>query len=201
MDFTYLKNNLERLGYTVSCFDNKEQAVKYLQQSIYNKTVGIGGSITVKEMGLYDCLKTQNEVYWHWILSPGKTEDDVRNQARKADIYISSVNGIAQTGEIINIDGFGNRISEILCGHKKVYFIIGKNKIESDYDKALFRARNKAAHKNARRNGKKTPCAIKADRCYNCNSPERICRGLTVLWQKPMSCPYEVVLINEVLGY
>lgn len=201
VDFTYLKANLEKLGYLVSCFEGKEQAAGYLQRSIRGRTVGIGGSITVKEMGLYDRLSKENEVYWHWMPHTGSTEDEMRVRARDAEIYISSVNGIAQTGEIINIDGFGNRVAELLFGHKKVYLLVGQNKVEADYEKALFRARNIAAPMNAQRLQKKTPCALKADRCYNCNSPDRICRALTVFWQKPMNCAYEVVLIHEVLGY
>jgi hypothetical protein len=82
-----------------------------------------------------------------------------------------------------------------------VYFVIGENKIAKDYDSALYRARNIAAPLNARRLGVKTPCAVKADRCYNCNSPERICRGLSALWCKPMTGEFEVILVHEDLGY
>ena len=130
-------------------------------------------------------------------LENGMSADEARAFARNADIYLSSVNGIAESGEIINIDGNGNRVSEIMYGHKKVYFIIGENKIEKDYDSALFRARNIAAPLNAKRLSKKTPCAIKADKCYNCKSPDRICRGLSILWSKPVCSEYEVILIHE----
>lgn len=129
------------------------------------------------------------------------TADEVRSLAATAEIYISSVNALAQTGEIINIDGACNRIASICYGHKKVYLIVGKNKIAPDYNTALYRARNVAAPKNARRLGKKTPCAVNADKCYNCKSPDRICRALSVLWTKPSLCDYEIVLINEDLGF
>ena len=123
-------------------------------------------------------------------------------QAAATDVYISSVNGLAETGELINIDGTGNRVSSTLFGHEKVYFVVGKNKIAPDYDKALWRARNIASPKNAQRIGVQTPCAVKGDRCYDCKSPQRICRGLVVLWEKPKAIQtMEVILIDEELGY
>ena len=80
--------------------------------------------------------------------------------------------------------------------------MVGVNKIAPDYEKALWRARNIASPKNAQRLGRKTPCAAKGDRCYDCQSPERICRALVTLWQKPTGVEKaEVVLVEEELGY
>ncbi|MBO5727598.1 MAG: LUD domain-containing protein, partial [Oscillospiraceae bacterium] len=139
-------------------------------------------------------LSTHNTVFWHW---KGNAPADAAN----AEIYISSVNGVAETGELINIDGVCNRVSEALFGHKKVYFVVGANKVAPDYDAALYRARNVAAPLNARRLNKNTPCAQGELKCYNCNSPERICNALTVLWRKPGGASYEVILVDEALGY
>jgi hypothetical protein len=200
-DFSLLKKNLIALGYTVTCFDTSAEAVRYLDAQINNKTVGFAGSMTLEKMGLYECLSAHNEVHWHQRIPEGKTSKEVRVQANAASIYITSVNGIAESGEIVNIDANCNRVASIFYGHEKVYFVIGENKIEKDYDSALYRARNIAAPLNARRLGVKTPCAVKADRCYNCNSPERICRGLSVLWCKPMTGEFEVILVHEDLGY
>ena len=200
-DFTFLKNNLVSLGYKVSCFDTASAATEYLTNQICGQTVGFGGSVTLAEMGLYDALSKQNEVFWHNRIPKGKTADEMRRKAGEASVYISSVNGISEDGEIVNIDGNCNRIASIVYGHKKVYFVVGENKIEKDYESALYRARNIAAPMNARRLGLKTPCAEKADKCYNCKSPQRICRGLSVLWSKPSACEFEVVLIHEKLGY
>jgi mRNA-degrading endonuclease HigB of HigAB toxin-antitoxin module len=140
-------------------------------------------------------------VYWHQHLSAEVSAAEIKEKAACADVYISSVNGIAESGEIINIDGNCNRVAAIFYGHKKVYLVAGSNKLAKDYESALYRARNVAAPKNAKRLGRKTPCAEKADRCYDCSSPERICRGLSVLWQAPSSGEYEVILIDENLGY
>lgn len=201
MDFTTLKNNLEKLGYQVSEFAAKEEAVQYLNNAIDNKTVGFGGSMTLKEMGLYEMLESHNRMLWHWNVPEGKTAAEILKDAQAADIYVSSVNGIAETGEIINIDGNCNRVAGMMFGHEKIYLVAGENKVAKDYDAALYRARNIAAPLNAKRLGKKTPCAVNADKCYDCMSPERICKGLSVFWQKPSGRDYEVILIHENLGY
>ena len=199
--FTKVAENLKKLGYQVSVFDTKEQAADYLCGQIKDTTVGFGGSITLRDMGLYDRLQETNKVAWHMYPAEGQNKDELRMLARNTDVYLTSANGLAETGEIINIDGAGNRVSESIFGHKKVYFIIGKNKLAEDYDKALWRARNIAGPKNAQRLNRKTPCAAKADRCYNCSSPDRICKVLSVFWGAPMGADCEVVLIKEDLGY
>ena len=193
-DFKKLTETLESLGYTVSSFATAAEAADYLDGAIDGVSVGIGGSITVKEMDLYPRLSAHNKVIWHWEGAPYTDADHT-------DVYISSVNGLAETGEIINIDGNCNRVTSAMYGHKKVYLVVGSNKIAPDYDSALWRARNIAAPLNAQRLNKKTPCAVKGDKCYNCSSPDRICRALTVLWCKPTPIEIEVVLVDEKLGY
>ena len=196
-----LEDVLKKKGYAVSCFENKEAAAEYLNGQIDQKTVGFGGSVSIRQMGLYDLLSAHNTVYWHDKKPENMSIMETRTAAVRADIYISSVNGIAETGEIINIDNTGNRVAAVSYGPKKVYLIVGKNKIAPDYESALFRARNVASPLNAQRLNRKTPCAVNGDRCYDCNSPERICRNLSVLWEKPTGAEYEVILINEDLGY
>ena len=188
MDLQTVKKNLEAKGYRVSCFESSRAAAAYLNGRIDGVSVGFGGSMTVQEMGLYDMLAAHNEVFWHW-------------EAAVSDVYISSVNGLAETGEIVNIDGSGNRVASTIYGHKTVYFVVGRNKLAPDADAAMDRARNVAAPKNARRLGLKTPCAEKGDRCYDCKSPARICRAASVFWTRPGGSDYEVVLIDEDLGY
>ena len=201
MIFDKVKASLEANKFEVSVFETKEDAVAYLDSKIDGKTVGIGGSMTVVEMGLYDKISTHNDVRWHMLSYEGKTTAEVIDAANASEIYISSAHGLAETGEIINIDGNCNRVAATLYGHKKVYFIIGVNKLAADYESALWRARNVAAPLNARRLNKNTPCAKMDLKCYNCNGPDRICCGLSVLWKKPRGHDYEVILINEKLGY
>lgn len=115
--------------------------------------------------------------------------------------FFTSVNAIAETGEMVNIDGAGNRVAGSLFGHEKVYFIAGTNKIESTLEKAVYRARNVAAPMNAARHNFKTPCAVKQDKCYDCASPDRICCAEIIHLQKMRFIEMEVILINEPLGF
>jgi len=199
--FALVEKELRDRGYIVNFFDTAIQASEYIDSQVDSQTIGFGGSMTLEQMGLYEILSKHNTVFWHQRIPDGKTSKEVRLQANGANIYISSVNGLAETGEIINIDGNCNRIASIFYGHEKVYLVVGKNKIEKDYNSALYRARNIAAPLNAKRIGAKTPCVVKGDKCYDCKSPERICRGLSVLWDKPMTGEFEVILIDEELGY
>lgn len=195
--FDTVERSLRERGYCVTTFADAAQASAYLDSRIEGKTVGFGGSLTLEAMGLYDLLSRRNTVLWHW-----KAEDPnaARGAAMNAQVYLTSANALAQTGEILNIDGAGNRVAATLFGHEKVYFVIGRNKLAPTYEEALWRARNIAAPQNARRLGKKTPCAVKGDRCYDCKSPDRICRGLVTLWGPMMGMETEVLLVDQDLG-
>ncbi len=201
MVFTKVKQNLEKRGFKVSVFEKATDAAKYLDSQIDGRTVGFGGSVTLEQIGLYETLGTHNTVSWHHRIPENMTRAEIINRANASQIYLSSVNGLAETGEIINIDNTGNRVGAIFYGHEKVYLVVGVNKIAKDYESALWRARNIAAPLNAKRLNRKTPCAVNADKCYDCNSPDKICRGLSVLWELPAMNDIEVVLINENLGY
>ena len=196
MAFETVKKNLEARGFSVQTFATAAEAAEYLNGAIDGVSVGIGGSINIQEMGLHDRLASHNTVYWHWTDGA-----EVLSKAMTAQVYLTSVNGLAETGEILNIDGNGNRVASMLYGHREVYLVAGRNKLAPTYEEALWRARNIAAPKNAQRLGKKTPCAMKGDRCYDCKSPERICRGLAVLWEAMSGVEMEVVLVDEDLGY
>ena len=100
--------------------------------------------MTLAELGLFESLSAHNTVHSHW-------NGGARDAAATAEVYLCSVNGLAETGELINIDGMGNRVASTLYGHKKVYFVVGRNKLAPTYDEALWRARNVAAPKNALR--------------------------------------------------
>ena len=190
-----LRRNLESRGFRTSFFATAQEAADYLNRQLDSTTVAFGGSTTLADMGLYESLSAHNTVFWHW---KGNTPAD----AVQAQYYLSSVNGVAETGELINIDGVCNRVSETLFGHKKVYFVVGSNKIAPDYEQALYRARNIAAPLNARRLNKKTPCAVGDEiKCFDCKSPDRVCHALTVLWTAPGGAEYEVVIVNQPLGY
>lgn len=199
MDLEKTVANLKKRGFAVTSFETKEQAAEYLLENIRNTTVGIGGSMTIQEMDIYDRLQETNEVLWHWKENTPHLKEIALEMA---NVYLTSANAVAETGELVNIDGNGNRVASTLFGRSVVYFVVGRNKIAPDLDKAIWRARNVASPLNAKRLGRKTPCAAKGDRCYDCSSPERICRGM-VIHMEPMTSigKTEVILINEDIGF
>ena len=201
MDLTAVEKNLKERGFAVSTFATAKEAEDYLNRQIDGASVSFGGSMTLAEMGLFESLGKHNTIYSHWNVPEGMNADEVREKAATCEHYLLSANGLAETGEIINIDGTGNRVASSLFGHKKVWYVVGSNKLAPTYDEALWRARNISAPKNAQRLGVKTPCAVNGDRCYDCKSPQRICRGLVVMWEAIRSCESEVVLVDAPLGY
>ena len=197
MDYAVLKKNFENHRFHTSYFETTEEAAAYLSDQIKGEKVGFGGSITAKEMNLFEILGKDNEVIWHWEQGP-----DARIKAKDSTVYILSANAAAATGQIINIDRTGNRLSESLFGPKRVYYVIGKNKIAPYLSSAMDRARNIACPKNAARFNKKTPCVVSDDKkCYDCNSPERICNAILILERPCTGMEVEMVFINEDLGY
>ncbi len=189
--------NLESHGFEAKYFEKGGEAADYVSSQLSGATIGFGGSKTVEALGLFERLGENNTVYWHW------KQDAVpaRKNAASADVYICSANAVSETGEIVNIDGAGNRVAATLFGKKKVYIIVGINKITENCDKAVWRARNIASPLNARRFGKKTPCTVGELKCHDCSSPERICNGLVVLWRNMAMQKTEVIIIGEELGF
>ncbi|MCI8809996.1 MAG: LUD domain-containing protein [Oscillibacter sp.] len=191
MDFTTVKRNLENRGYLVHVFASGQEAAAYLDGALDGKDVGCGGSMTLNALGIPAMLEKHNRVF-------GLSD---RREAMNANVYLTSANALAETGEMINIDNTGNRTASTLYGHEKVYFVIGRNKLAPTLEDALWRARNIAGPKNAQHLGRKTPCAVKGDHCYDCRSPERICRCLVILWEPMNRMEAEVLLIDEELGF
>lgn len=150
----------EKKGYIISCFDTRQQAVDYLKESIRGKTVGFGGSQTLTELDLRHVLAEGNTVYVPDFAPEGENFVTVADKASAADVFLTSANAVSNNGEIINIDGYCNRLAGALLPHQKVYYIIGSNKIGGTLGEAIYRARNVAAPKNALRLHCKTPCAM-----------------------------------------
>ena len=114
---------------------------------------------------------------------------------------------MAETGEMVNIDGTGNRVAGSLFGHEKIYFVVSTNKIEQSLDEAVFRARNVAAPKNSLKYDLPTPCVMNYKKtgelkCFDCRRPERICNGIITYMRKMNDIEdVEVILINEEMGF
>lgn len=193
MDIEKTIRALTGRGFAVQHFATGREAADYLDGT----TVGIGGSKTIDQIGLYDRLTRHNTVWWHWR-TPGF---DTLDHALTAPVYLSSANAITADGQILNIDGRGNRLAAMVYGiGKTVYIVAGTNKICPDFDSALSRARNTAAVQNMRRFDGDQPCHT-AGRCLDCRSKSRGCNALLVLWGQMMDmAKVEVVLIDEPLG-
>lgn len=203
--------SLENNNYTVKYFESAEDAAEWLDAEIDGEIVGFGDSQTMIKMRMFDRLSSHNTVY-----DPNQSKgedvepDEFHELARKAlvvDSFLTSVNAMSETGEMINIDGTGNRVAGSLFSHKKIYFIVGTNKIEPSLDAAMWRAKNIASPMNSLKYDLPTPCVAHYKKtgeykCFDCNSPQRICNA-TVIYQKRMEYLEDavVVLIDEKLGF
>lgn len=181
----------------------KEEAVDEIWRHITPKQkVGVGGSLTIRALGILEKLEAQgNILYNHW--KPGLSKEEslqVRKSQMTSDLFLSSVNAITLNGELVNIDGAGNRVNSINFGPGKVILVAGYNKIVEDVQEAIKRIKNVAAPPNARRLNIDVPCA-KLGKCVDCNSPNRICRVVMIHERKPSMTDVLVILIGEELGF
>ena len=140
-------------------------------------------------------------VYDHWQKGLSKEEDlTIRLHQVRSDCFLCSANAISATGEIVNVDGIGNRTNGMTFGPAKVVIVAGMNKVTPDVDSALRRVREIAAPMRAKSLGMQTPCA-ETGLCTDCNAPQRICRITTILHRKPILTDVSVVLINQAMGF
>ena len=113
--------NLEGRGFRVHRFASGAEAAEFLVQTLHGTSIGIGGSVTIDTLGVYDRLCRSNEVFWHWKNHAPET----RERAGKAETYLCSANGVSENGEIVNIDGFGNRVAGTIYGPERVFLVVG----------------------------------------------------------------------------
>jgi len=173
----------------------------HIDENLNSKSIGFGDSVTLLSMKLFERLFSHNNVLDPMHCAVGKTFNDTAKECLMTEIFITSVNAMSETGELVNIDGTGNRISGSLFGHQKVYFVASTKKLAPTLEEAIWRAQNIAAPRNAMRLNIKTPCAKKGERCYDCSSPHRICNGMVIHKKKMTDMDMEIVLIKEDLGF
>ena len=151
--------------------DKNEALQKALELIPEGSSIAMGGCVSAQEIGLVDALKEGN---YHFLDRDRMEPREALLAAYDADIFLSSVNAMTDDGILLNIDGLANRVSCIAQGPRKVIFLVGMNKVCSDLDAAMKRARNVAAPINAQRFGLNTPCS-KTGKCFDCKSPDTIC--------------------------
>ena len=177
---------------------DKEAAVKLALELIpEGSSIAMGGCASAHEIGLIKVLEDGN---YNYINRDKLSPREGLLAAYDADVFLSSANAITSDGVMVNIDGNSNRVSCIAQGPKKVVFIVGMNKVCSDLDAAMKRARNVAAPANAQRFEVKTPCKT-TGKCFDCKSPDTICCQFLITRYSRHKDRIHVILVNDTLGF
>lgn len=197
--------NLKKNNFEAYFFENSKDAKEHIISNLKeNSTIGVGGSKTLDELELLEVFR-QKKYNFFDRYDNTKTREELEEIKRKAllsDFFFFSSNAITENGELVNIDGSGNRLAALIYGPKNVYIICGINKITKNIEKALERVRDIAAPMNSIRLNRKTPCVVTAH-CENCSSNDRICSNI-VITEKIMfhqKGRVKVYIINEELGF
>lgn len=186
----------------VYCKSAAEAAEEVLRLVPENGTVGLGGSWTVKELGVVEKLKARGNI----ILdhgAPGLENDErvrIRRAQLTADAFLTGSNAVTMDGRLVNTDGSGNRVAAMIFGPGKVIVVAGVNKIVRDVEEAEERIRKTAAPINNRRLNLPNPC-VKTGECMDCQGPTRICNVTTILHKRPKLTEMHVILVGEELGF
>ena len=161
-------------------------------------SVSWGGSMTIRDMGLTDAVK--NAGYEVLDRDNAAQGEDIARKALTCGTFLLSANAVTQDGELVNIDGTGNRCAALIFGPKSVIVVVGANKIVKSLPDAYSRARNTAAPINAQRFDIKTPCKITGE-CGDCKSPDCICANIVITRVSKPAGKIKVIVVNENLGY
>jgi L-lactate utilization protein LutB len=193
---------LNKKGFKAVYAKDASGAVDYvLSQVAQDQTVGAGGSVTLAEAGIIDALvKRGNTVYSSSVAQKkGQDTTAARKSGMTADVYVSSTNAVTLEGDLVNIDGIGNRAAAMFYGPDKVIIVAGRNKITTNPHTAIARIKKDACPKNARRLGLDTPCAMR--KCEDCSSPQRMCNVVVRIQYPTAEKEMHVVLIDGDFGY
>ncbi len=195
--------NLKKHDFDAHFAETVDEAANLIFKMISGyETFGFAGSDTSRALGILEKLKVEGKtIYDHW--QKGLTKEqylEIRLQQGRCDCFICSANAISAEGEVVNVDGIGNRVGAMSFGPKKVVIVAGMNKVRPNIESALRRVREVAGPMRAKSLGMETPCA-ETGVCTDCDSPQRICRITTILHRKPTLSDISVILINESLGF
>lgn len=200
---TIIKNLNKRQIEGYYCKDKNSALQKALELIPKGASIGYGGSITIEEVGLMEAIRSGE----YRVINRENTNLISVEEQRKmyseiccSDFFLMSTNAITLDGELINIDGRGNRIAFLCYGPQNVLILTGMNKVVTDIEEGIKRARNIAAPPNAIRLNRKTPCAI-TGKCEDCYSPDCMCGQLVITRRSGIPNRIKVILIGEELGY
>ncbi|MCQ2446995.1 MAG: lactate utilization protein [Clostridia bacterium] len=194
-------HNLERRHMEGFYARNKAEALRIALSLIpEGSTVGWGGSFSIEEIGLKEAVKNGN--YTNIDRDAAKTpaeRDELMKKCLTADSFLMSANAITEDGQLVNIDGRGNRVAALCFGPESVIVIVGMNKLTRTLDDAMARARNYAAPVNAQRFSGDTVCH-KTGSCGDCNMDGCICGQIVVTRNSNPTGRIKVILVGEELG-
>jgi len=194
---------LKRNGMECFVAATREEALdKALALIPEGSAVGLGGSLTVREIGLLEALRDGDYTLHDQYMEGISREESmrIRKAGAQADCFVSGSNAVTYDGKIVNVDGLGNRLAGLCFGPGKVIIVAGRNKIVPDIEAALYRVRNVAAPMNAMRFGLGTPCVESAE-CSDCDSPDRICNLTLIMEKSRIEGRMNIILVNQELGY
>ena len=195
-------NNLNKRQIEGYYCPNKKSALEKALELIPNgASVSYGGSVTLEEVGLMDAIKNgEYKVINREIATNSEEQRKVYGEICCSDFFLMSTNAITLDGELINIDGRGNRVAFLCFGPQNVLILTGMNKVVTDIESGIKRARDISAPPNAIRLNKKTPCGI-TGKCEDCYSPDCMCGQFVVTRRSGIPNRIKVILIGEELGY
>lgn len=194
---------LQENGFESLYCESKEAVSRIIIDEARNvSSIGFGGSMTVQELRVESELAGMGkELLQH--NRPGLTPEEtvaVRHRQLSCDLFLTSTNAVTMGGQLVNVDGIGNRVGAMTFGPKKVIVAVGRNKIVEDVEAALKRIKAIAVPANARRLNLQLPCGV-TGHCNDCNTPDCICRITVILDRKPSLSNITVIMINDDLGY
>ena len=196
-----LIKNLKSRHFDAYYCETKEAALqKALELIPEGVTVSWGGSATNQQIGLIDTVKNGN--YMAIDRFAGATAEQREESMRRsmfADVFLTSANAISMDGQMVNVDGFGNRVAAIICGPKKVIVVAGMNKVEDTLEAAITRARTVAAPLNQQRFGLNNPCTVSGT-CADCKSETCICNQILITRHCRPVERIKFILVGEDLG-
>ena len=193
---------LQRNGFDILFVPDATSALKAVLDLIPpGATVGVGGSVTLNQIGLFDAVREKGATLINPFAKGISLEerDELRRKIFSSDFFLCSTNAITEQGQLYNVDATGNRVAPMFFGPKKVIIVCGINKIVKDMDEARNRIWNVAAPTNAKRLARKTPCT-ETGVCSDCSSPERICNISVEILKRPIGSDILVILVGESLG-
>jgi L-lactate utilization protein LutB len=202
------KSALEKNKFKVWIAEDQKEAQDLVLKSILPdlapNSLSFGGSLTIKDSGLYKKLSQDyaNKMDIIDTYEPTSPEETVQRRRKSllVDVFLTGTNAITEQGFLVNLDGMGNRVAAMTFGPKNVLILAGRNKIVPDLDRAVSRIKDYAAPVNAYRLNRKTPCT-QSMQCEDCQSPERICNYWSIIEKSQPQDRIQIVLINQELGF